>query len=650
MSALASGSALTARHSSADDSRHEPVVSTDRRPHRIALILGFACLAAHGVMHGLGAGDDGILPQVSLAAVYALASMACLVGSRSRAREAPAWRLFGLAFASYGTTAVIYTIEPGVAERFPSAADLGLFAFYPLVMAAVVLLIRARFPDLRAVLWLDAAIGALATAALAVQIIAAALPSQLDRAAAGQLLYAAGDYALLGLLAATYALSGRRAKVTVGLLAIGAAALALGDTLYVFDAVARRDPSLLSEVCWALGMLTMAASRVGRRQLVDVTARHVRGHPIIPLVASSVLLPIALLNDVSHPVELGLGAAGLCAVVIRLTVGLAENAKLAATVQEDLQQLTHAESRVRSAIQERDAILNAAAAGICRTNNRGEITFVNAAAAELLGREPEDLLGLDAHAILHPADAETCAPESCPLYRATRGAAPHRTDDGRFWRADATPLPVSYASTPVAAEIDGAGAVCVFNDATERKRAEAERDALLRRVQTLALTDELTGLANRRAWELALPRELARAARSREPLSVAMIDIDGLKSINDVHGHQAGSDAIKHAAAAWSRVLRDTDLIARFGGDEFAAVLPSSALEEAVSVGERLRLAVGQAPTASIGIAQWDGKEAEDELVARADAALYEAKRQGRNRVAASASAPRSSRARALLD
>jgi diguanylate cyclase (GGDEF)-like protein len=128
---------------------------------------------------------------------------------------------------------------------------------------------------------------------------------------------------------------------------------------------------------------------------------------------------------------------------------------------------------------------------------------------------------------------------------------------------------------------------------------------------------------------------MARTRRTGAPLSVAMIDLDGLKALNDSKGHQAGSSALKQAASTWSAVLRGSDLLARFGGDEFGVILPDCAIGDALILGERLRSAIGPAPTASVGVAQWNGVESVQELVERADEALYDAKRAGGDRVAA---------------
>jgi diguanylate cyclase (GGDEF)-like protein/PAS domain S-box-containing protein len=152
-----------------------------------------------------------------------------------------------------------------------------------------------------------------------------------------------------------------------------------------------------------------------------------------------------------------------------------------------------------------------------------------------------------------------------------------------------------------------------------------------------ARTDQLTGLANRRTWDDELPRELARARRNGEPLSLAILDLDRFKSYNDTYGHPAGDRLLRGAAAAWSERLRTTDLIARYGGEEFAVLLPGCDAQAATKVVEHLRAAVPDDETCSIGVATWDGSESCEDLVGRADTALYRAKDAGRDRVVCAA-------------
>jgi diguanylate cyclase (GGDEF)-like protein len=173
---------------------------------------------------------------------------------------------------------------------------------------------------------------------------------------------------------------------------------------------------------------------------------------------------------------------------------------------------------------------------------------------------------------------------------------------------------------------------------------QAQR-ALLRtqaQLQHLAATDELTDVLNRRALGAAAERELARARRNLRPLAVLALDLDHFKQINDEHGHGVGDRVLRECANRWRTVLRAQDLLGRLGGEEFCVVLPETDLDAARQVAERLRLAVAGAPlrahaqtvTTSIGLSLLDPTDARwDDVLERADRALYQAKFDGRNRV-----------------
>jgi diguanylate cyclase (GGDEF)-like protein len=158
-----------------------------------------------------------------------------------------------------------------------------------------------------------------------------------------------------------------------------------------------------------------------------------------------------------------------------------------------------------------------------------------------------------------------------------------------------------------------------------------ERRRMLESAAAIALTDPLTGLANRRAWEDELRREVARARRNSHRLALVMLDLDHFKQLNDTKGHQAGDTVLAEAAASWRTAVRTTDFLARYGGDEFAMLLPDCPDEYGQTVLERIRTAIPRGCSCSAGIAYWDGQESAEGLLARADAALYEAKRAGRD-------------------
>ncbi len=164
-----------------------------------------------------------------------------------------------------------------------------------------------------------------------------------------------------------------------------------------------------------------------------------------------------------------------------------------------------------------------------------------------------------------------------------------------------------------------------------RLRQEVERRRVTEEdLRELSERDPLTGVLNRRAWDQVLASALRKG---NGPLYIALLDLDDFKGYNDQHGHPAGDDLLRRAATAWRAAVRSGDVVARYGGEEFAVLLAGCEADGAIEIAERLRLATIDEQAVSIGVARWDGREGAACLVDRADRALYDAKRAGRNRV-----------------
>ena len=156
--------------------------------------------------------------------------------------------------------------------------------------------------------------------------------------------------------------------------------------------------------------------------------------------------------------------------------------------------------------------------------------------------------------------------------------------------------------------------------------------SLAGRLREQASTDLLTGLPNRRGWEDNLEREFSRALRRRSPLCVAVLDLDNFKALNDTEGHQAGDRVLRVSAATWLGLLRDSDILARYGGDEFAVILPDCTPQKDTEIMHRLSEST-EGSTCSVGVA-WAGEnDTAQSLIDRADRALYDAKAAGGARV-----------------
>lgn len=193
-------------------------------------------------------------------------------------------------------------------------------------------------------------------------------------------------------------------------------------------------------------------------------------------------------------------------------------------------------------------------------------------------------------------------------------------------------------------------------DATQRELQETrqrltEVSTALERSETLARTDPLTGFGNRRAMKELVSREIARAFRTKEPFSLAILDIDHFKKVNDTYGHDVGDQALTHLARVAKSSIRETDEICRYGGEEFVVTLPGAQAEGARFVIDRMRGLLERTPLVlkqgelvlhySAGVAELQSGEDVEALLKRADEAMYQAKSAGRNCVVVAAVVPR---------
>jgi diguanylate cyclase (GGDEF)-like protein/PAS domain S-box-containing protein len=274
----------------------------------------------------------------------------------------------------------------------------------------------------------------------------------------------------------------------------------------------------------------------------------------------------------------------------------------------------------------------------------GHRSYVSSA-AENLGWKPEELLTQDDVEMIHPEDQQRAQVIIRELNSGSEGAMIEcrvRNRTGEYIWVEASLRVVRDPETGLPS-----GILNVVRDVSERKKAEQRLQEAYNAVEAMAVTDALTGLANRRRFDQYLTTEWRRSMRDRQPLSLLMLDVDKFKVYNDTYGHQRGDSCLKQIAEACMDVVsRPGDLVARFGGEEFVVVLPNTESEGALCVANEICESLrsrglphsGNQPgivTVSAGCATLVprfGKHA-PELIEMADQALYRAKNDGRNQV-----------------
>jgi len=273
--------------------------------------------------------------------------------------------------------------------------------------------------------------------------------------------------------------------------------------------------------------------------------------------------------------------------------------------------------------------------GVLALDRNGRVEFANPAASAILGWSEAELVGGPPSDTLHRHAHGGRNDPDCPLVSPLHTGDGTRVDDDLFAHRDGSLLPVAFTSSPIVREGDLVGAVIAFHDISERKDFE-------RRLTHQAFHDALTGLPNRALFLDRLGRAQARAARTTVRHALLFIDLDRFKVVNDSLGHQVGDELLVQVAERIAGCLRETDTLARFGGDEFVALLEDlDAEDEALVVTGRI-LAELRHPfpvagrdltvSCSIGIVIGDGTGVDpDECLREGDVAMYRAKARGRN-------------------
>lgn len=335
------------------------------------------------------------------------------------------------------------------------------------------------------------------------------------------------------------------------------------------------------------------------------------------------------------------GAVQRFATAAALTLGLA---LLGLRLAEQIGRRQRSETILAQKEAEFRLLAESASDLVERFDPAGRRLYISPAMERLLGHKPHELLGSNAFETIHEEDrpAVLAATERLRRKETTEETIVFRAKhlDGReIWLETALRVAAATDSQP-----EG-GVVGVTRDVTERKRLEMT-------LASLATIDGLTGLANRRAFDDALSREMARSRRSNAPLSLLMIDCDRFKRFNDDYGHLAGDACLKAIAQViMDRARRPLDVAARYGGEEMVLLLPDTELGAARSIGSEIcrqvqmmgiaheRNLPWKVATISVGVATLEPQEGDPRdgawLIATADLALYDAKAQGRNQCVA---------------
>jgi len=561
----------------------------------------------------------------------------------SRARCA--WFVLGLAFIAYWLGDVFWLYYENIlgSAPFPSWADAGYLSFYPLLLLGLLMFPMApRSGERMLKFWLDSMTVILGAGMVIWYLLLRPIAEAEDSTAlltTLSLAYPVGD--LVVLFGITNLVLRRPLAISNRALTI----LAAGVLLFVFADVAFGYMSIQDvyatgdwpDALWIGGQLLMLIAAqyqwwAAREERADQTVAETRGLGFSILPPSAVIMSFGLLLIVAQG-ELEAPVGGLIIAAVALTVvvlarqitSLAENSRLLVRATALADDLGRSEARFRSLVQNASDV-------IIIVDGAGNISYESPAVNRVLGYRPETRVGTNALATVH-ADDSSRVREILGYVRQNPGE--FRTLEFRSRHADGSWRWLEVTATNMLDDPSVMGIVGNYRDITERKLLE---DQLAHQ----ASHDALTGLANRVLFRDRLEHALARGCRHRESVAVLFLDLDDFKTVNDSLGHSVGDEMLVAVADRLRSCLRQADLAARFGGDEFAILLEDTAGTQAVITAQRILDVLAppfsvQGQTlraqASIGISvAEDGSAGPEELLRDADAAMYGAKSRGKGR------------------
>ena len=593
-----------------------------RIPLSARILLALAVTAAAVGLATIVLGSSGVdnLQTALLdgSMVLAGASTLCVGASRTD-RFRLVWGAIGIGQLVYAAGEINLDFIQNGLSTFPTVSDYLWLAYYPLILIVVGIYLADR-RSLRPLVWLDGTIVVLVLVAGGFALLFGEMLSSAsapDSFVDGQLTYPLVDLAFVA-FALVLAYVGRL-RLGPAYYAVSAAAVLLFvvDLVY-FNQLATDSYTggTILDAGWAVTWLMMSAAAQMKLRRPNLDGSSAAGfRALTALVAIPALFLILRGSD--HPggtETVACATAAILLLAIRLMVTLAENESIA---------------------RDNEMIVSTAGEGIMRADPDGRVSYANPAACAMFGYSAQELLGQEVHALTHHtrANGTPYPPEDCPIQTVLSANTPLRVSDEVFWRANGTSFPVDYTAAPIRQDGQAIGVVVVFDDVTVQRTAE-------KRLRYQADHDALSDLFNRRRFVEEVEKELRHARRYRSSGCLLLLDLDSFKFVNDSFGHEIGDELIRSVASLLRDRLRDTDVAGRLGGDEFAILVPEADLEQGVELAGTIRTLIKSetepSVEASVGVVSYNGNEEliADDLVVRADIALYDAKQQGSGAVA----------------